>query len=95
MPLKRNRVLECDSEKKRQRQTNSKLTVNNLNLVQLATLMHRIIGMEGCFNLKPPQGEDQPLPPAGSKFKIVISGQKLAKKIQCVVCSTQTNQENI
>jgi len=35
MPSKRNRVIECDSEKKRQEQANSWLTKGNLNLVHL------------------------------------------------------------
>jgi hypothetical protein len=35
MPSKRDRVLESDNKKKNQRQTDSALTIDNLNLVHL------------------------------------------------------------
>jgi hypothetical protein len=41
-------------------------------------------GVEGCFNLKPPHGEDQPLPPTSSKCKTVINGLEKANKFSVV-----------
>jgi hypothetical protein len=46
--------------------------------------------MEWCFDLKPPHREDRPLPPAGLKFKIVITGLKKANIYGVVVCSAKS-----
>jgi hypothetical protein len=56
MPLKINGVLASGSEKKRQRQTNSGLTTDNLDLVHISSI--GLQEVEGCYDLKSPRGED-------------------------------------
>jgi hypothetical protein len=102
-PSKRNRVLESDNEKEERarereretdRQTDRQWT-DKRQSQPCAPPMHRITGVEGCFNLKPPHGEEQPIPPAGSKSKTAITDLKLAKKYSVLCVPQKTNQENI
>jgi hypothetical protein len=74
-------------------ETNSGLTTDNSDLAHLqCTGLQEV---EGYFDLKPPHGEYQPLPPAGSNCKTVITGLKLAKKYSVACVLQNTNQENI
>jgi len=67
--------LEVTVKKKTQKKhANSGLTIDNPDLVHLLSI--GLQGMEGCCDLKPPHGEEQPLPPTASKCKIVITGLK-------------------
>jgi len=50
--------------------------------------------VERCFDLKPPYAEDQSLPPAGWKYKTVISGLKKAKEDGVVVCVCVPHKTN-
>jgi hypothetical protein len=72
MPSKGNKVLESNSGKKRQRQTTDNLDLMHISCTGLQ-------GVKGCFDLKSSHGEEQPLPPAGSTCKTVITGLKMAK----------------
>jgi hypothetical protein len=87
MLLQRNWVLESESEKG---ETDSGLTIDNLNLVHLQSV--GLQGVEGCFDLKPPHGEDHSFPLASSKCKIMIICLKKANK--CGV-PQKRNQEKI
>jgi hypothetical protein len=79
---------------KRKRETDKEWT-DNTQSSPCAHLIHRITGVEGCFDLKLPHGEDQPLPPTGSKCKIVITGLKKANKYDVVCVPQKTYQEEI
>jgi len=51
-------------------------------------------GVEGCFDLKSPHGEDQLLPPLSSRCKVVITGLKrLTNNVMCVL--QKTNQDKV
>jgi hypothetical protein len=58
MPSKRNGVLESDSEKKRQRQTNSGLTADNLNLAHLLSI--GLWGWKGALTTNHPMEKTAP-----------------------------------
>jgi len=95
--LKGNRVLESDSEKEGT-ETHNKQWTDNTQSKPRVPLIHKYTGgeMEGCSDLKPPHEEGlPPLPPAGSKCKIVITDLQKANDngIMCVLQKKSTRMK--